>query len=103
MANKQKAVEWMEKGKRVFRLSEPGHIYSIKNGEKICSCGKKVNWRIGGGDDYQMYKIPKNTKTIIAKVCSECCTELDGNYCNNCKVKWKFANVSKEENEGEKN
>ncbi len=98
MATRKEAMKWMEKGKRVYKISEAEHIYKLVNGKSVCSCGKKVNWNFcNHKDDWEIYKRPKRFKKLIVEDCPECYTRLDGDYCNNCKIGWKFANYTEGE------
>ena len=46
-------------------------------------------------DDWKIYKKPKRFRKLIVEDCPECYSSLDGNYCNKCKIGWKFV-VEKE-------
>ena len=39
MASLKQAKIWLKEGKKVFRISEEFHTYSMKNGKYSCSCG----------------------------------------------------------------
>ncbi len=92
MATLKQAKEWLEEGKKIFKKSEPEHIYSRVNGEDNCSCGREVDWNETShyARDWEIHT-KKNAKEEILDMCPDCGNSLDGNYCNSCSVKWEFA------------
>ena len=101
MATKEQAIIWMKEGKKVYKESDPKHIYYIEDKIYKCLCGEKVSF-LGPQNRKQDWEIYKREELRVERIiteCPECYSKLDGQHCDICRVKWKFANCEGDENE----